>query len=189
MERLETKLTLKNVRLSYVNVYEPRAMQGSDVKKYSLVALIDKGDTEAIEAIKQGAANAMRNAGLTGITLQKVMDNLVRDGEEKDMESYNGKFFLSVKSDKKPNLYKKVDGKLVDLSGDTNEEIYSGCYAMVSLNLHAFNVSGNKGVGAYIRAVCKTEDGERLSGGSVNAAEEFGLPFAEKAQDDFSDLM
>ena len=189
MERLETKLTLKNVRLSYVNVYEPRAMQGSDEKKYSLVALIDKGDTETIEAIKQGVANAIRNKGLTGLTVQRAMDNLVRDGEEKDMESYKGKFFMSVKSDKKPGLYKKSSEGLVDLNSDTTEEIYSGCYAMVSINLSAFNVSGNKGVGAYIRAVCKTDDGERLSGGTVNAADEFGLPLAKKAENDFSDML
>lgn len=188
MERLETTVVLKNVRLSYVNVYEPRAMQGSDEKKYSLVALIDKGDTPTIEALKQAAANALRNKGLTGVSVQRVMDNLLRDGDEKDAESYKGKFYMNVKSDRKPNLYKKVNDELVDLANDTTEEIYSGCYAMVSINLAGFNVSGNKGVGAYIRAVCKTEEGERLSGGTVNAAEEFGLPFAKQVND-FRDMM
>lgn len=188
MERLETTVVLLNVRLSYVNVYEPRAMQGSDEKKYSLVALIDKGDTPTIEALKQAAANAIRNKGLTGVSVQRVMDNLLRDGDEKDMESYKGKFYLNVKSDRKPSLYKKSSEGLVDLNSDTTEEIYSGCYAMLSLNLAAFNVSGNKGVGAYIRAVCKTEDGERLSGGTVNAEAEFGIPFA-KPSTDFSDLL
>jgi hypothetical protein len=36
--------------------------------------------------------------------------------------------------------------------------------------------------------VCKTADGERLSGGVANAADDFGIPFAAE-DNDFSNLL
>lgn len=186
MEKLETKVVIKNVRLSYAHLFEPRAMEGSDEKKYSCVALIDKGDTAAIEAIKQGVANALRNAGLTRLSVASAVDKLLRDGDIKDSESYKGKFYMNVKSDKKPSVVKRMaDNTIVNVTDE--EEVYSGCYAMMSVNLNAYNRNGNQGVGAYLRAVCKTADGERLSGGVANAADDFGIPFAEA--EDFSNLL
>lgn len=187
MEKLETKVVIKNVRLSYAHLFEPRAMEGSDEKKYSCVALIDKGDTEAIEAIKQGVANALRNAGLTRLSVASAVDKLLRDGDLKDSESYKGKFYMNVKSDKKPSVVKRnADNTIVNVTDE--EEVYSGCYAMMSVNLHAYNRNGNQGVGAYLRAVCKTADGERLSGGVANAADDFGIPFAAE-DNDFTNLL
>lgn len=182
MEKLETKVVIKNVRLSYAHLFEPRAVEGSDEKKYSCVALIDKGDTEAIEAIKQGVANALRNAGLTRLSVASAVDKLLRDGDLKDSESYKGKFYMNVKSDKKPSVVKRnADNTIVNVTDE--EEVYSGCYAMMSVNLHAYDRNGNKGVGAYLRAVCKTADGERLSGGVANAADDFGIPYAAEDND------
>lgn len=184
MEKKETKVILKNVRLSYAHLFEPRAMEGSDEKKYSCVALIDKGDTESIEKLKVGVANAIHNANLTRLTVAAAMDKMLRDGDANDSEAYKGKYFLNVKSDKKPNVVKVgPDGKtLVNVTDE--DEVYSGCYAMISVNLHAYARNGNIGVSAYIRAVCKTKDGERLSGGVADAADDFGMPFAKGDIDD-----
>lgn len=52
-------------------------------------------------------------------------------------------------------------------------EVYSGCYARVSLNLYAFNVDGNKGIAAGLNNVQKLGEGEPLSGRS-------------RAEDDFT---
>jgi hypothetical protein len=52
-------------------------------------------------------------------------------------------------------------------------DIYSGCYAKVSMEAFAYNSNGNKGVTFGLRAVKKVADGERL-GPVDNASEDFG---------------
>ena len=59
-------------------------------------------------------------------------------------------------------------------------EVYSGCYARVSLNFYAFNTNGNKGVACGLGNIQKIKDGEPL-GGRTNAADDF----TTIADDDF----
>ena len=63
------------------------------------------------------------------------------------------------------------------------DEFYSGVYGRISLNMLAFNTSGNKGIAAGLQNLQKLEDGEMLAGGST-ATEDFG---GDNAWDD--DLM
>ena len=51
-------------------------------------------------------------------------------------------------------------------------EVYSGCYAKVSINFYAFNTNGNKGVACGLGNIQKVKDGEPLSGRS-NASDDF----------------
>ena len=47
------KLILKNVRFSYVRVFEPQQFQGVGEFKYSVVVLINKNDTELLKKIRE----------------------------------------------------------------------------------------------------------------------------------------
>ena len=47
------KLILKNVRFSYVRVFEPQQFQGVGEFKYSVVVLIPKTDTEQLRKIRE----------------------------------------------------------------------------------------------------------------------------------------
>ena len=51
-------------------------------------------------------------------------------------------------------------------------EVYSGCYARVSLNFYAFNSNGNKGVACGLGNIQKIRDGESL-GGRSSAVDDF----------------
>ena len=51
-------------------------------------------------------------------------------------------------------------------------EVYSGCYARVSLNFYAFNSNGNKGIACGLGNIQKIRDGESL-GGKTSAADDF----------------
>ena len=60
---------------------------------------------------------------------------------EKDDEAYEDAYFINCNS--------KTAPQIVDLNGMpiTDEtEVYSGCYARVSINFYAFNTNGNKGI-------------------------------------------
>lgn len=51
-------------------------------------------------------------------------------------------------------------------------DVYSGMYARVTVNFYPFDVNGNRGVGCGLGNVCKTRDGEPLSG-RANAESDF----------------
>ena len=52
-------------------------------------------------------------------------------------------------------------------------EVYSGCYARVSINFYCFNTNGNKGIAASINNLMLCDaTGPRL-GGKASAAEDF----------------
>ena len=59
-------------------------------------------------------------------------------------------------------------------------EVYSGCYARVSINFYAFNSNGNRGIACGLGNIQKLADGEAL-GGKTTAAEDF----ASDTDDDF----
>ena len=59
-------------------------------------------------------------------------------------------------------------------------EVYSGCYARVSLNFYAFNSNGNKGVACGLGNIQKIRDGESLGGRSYATDD-----FSTVADDDF----
>jgi hypothetical protein len=48
---MSTKVITGKVRFSYVNVWEPKSVNGSD-PKYSVSLIIPKSDTETLEKIK-----------------------------------------------------------------------------------------------------------------------------------------
>ena len=51
-------------------------------------------------------------------------------------------------------------------------EVYSGCYARVSLSFYAFNSNGNRGVACGLGNIQKIRDGEPL-GGRATAEDDF----------------
>ena len=165
-----TKVVTGKVRLSYVSVFDV-----NDKGKYSTAILIPKSDKAtidkikaAIEAVKVDPKSATNWGG-------KFLANFktpLRDGDtDRDVEKnpeYKGHYFLNANSGQKPGV---VDAQLNPIM-DKNE-VYSGCYARVSLNLYAFNVDGNKGIAAGLNNVQKLGEGEPLSGRS-------------RAEDDFT---
>ena len=60
----ETKLTTGKVRLSYANIWKPKAMAEGQEAKYSVSLLIPKSDTKTVNAIKAAIKAADLGAGL-----------------------------------------------------------------------------------------------------------------------------
>ena len=55
-----TKVVTGKVRFSYANVWEPRAMEGSDRAKYSVSILIPKTDWATLSRFKEAMDRALR---------------------------------------------------------------------------------------------------------------------------------
>lgn len=190
-----TKITTRTVRFSYAHVFQPQAIEEGQDPKYSCVLLIPKKDTATMKAIQE----AIKVAKEEGIPMWggKLPVNLklpLRDGdiERPDDEAYQGMWFLSANSPKKPGV---VDADLKPILEDEKarraggdlvspEDFYSGCWGRASIKIFPFNKGGSKGVGVALNNVQKLRDGERLGGGST-PEEDFGDDYQD---DDYDPL-
>lgn len=166
-----TKVVTGKVRFSYANVWEPRAMEGSDRAKYSVSILIPKTDSATLSRVKEAIATALKEGiAKLGGKIPPMWKNPLRDGdtERQDNPEYAGHMFVNANSDNRPGI---VDVNLNPII--EKEDFYSGCYGRASINFYAFNTNGNKGVACGLNNLQKLADGERLSGGS-SAEEDFG---------------
>lgn len=162
-----TRVVTNKVRLSYAHVTE-KASINNGPERYSCSIIIDGDDKETLDYINQAIDNAI-NVGIgkfDGKKPNKAAIKLpLRDGAEKDDENYEGKFFVNANSNQKPQIIGPDKMPITDPT-----EIYSGCYAKVSLSFYAFNHSGNKGIACGLGNIMKVEDGEPL--GSFTSADE-----------------
>ncbi|MGO4543253.1 DUF2815 family protein [Paenibacillus sp. 2TAB23] len=171
----DTKVVTGTVRLSYTHVFEPQSIDGGDAK-YSTAILIPKTDKVTLQKIK-AAVDAAKEQGKSkwGGKIPANAKTPLRDGDEErpDDEAYAGHYFLNASSKNKPGIA-KPSGK--DANGKTKfaeitdtTEVYSGCYAKVSLNFYPFDAKGNRGVAAGLNNLVKVQDGDFLGGrSSVN---------------------
>ena len=189
-----TKVVTGVVRLSYANVWEPASINGSN-PKYSVSLIIPKADTKTIDAInaavdaaiKDGAAKfggkipnkAALKLPLRDGDLEESYEYIqaVRDGDidRPDDPNYANAYFVNANSTTAPQIVDRSVQPILDRA-----EVYSGCYARVSINFYAFNSNGNRGIACGLGNIQKVRDGEPL-GGRSSAADDFSTDF----DDDF----
>ena len=177
-QKSNTKVVTGIVRLSYANIWEPASINGSK-PKYSASLIIPKSDSKTISAINSAVDAAIRDgaAKFGGKAPPRGALKLpLRDGDtERDDEAYKGAYFVNANSTTPPQIVDRAVQPILDRS-----EVYSGCYARVSINFYAFNTNGNKGIACGLGNIQKVRDGEPLSGRST--AED---DFATDLDDDF----
>ena len=175
-----TKVVTGIVRLSYEHVWEPVAVNDSK-PKYSVSLIIPKTDTKTINAINAAVENAIKDgvAKFGGkIPPRGALKLPLRDGDlEREDEAYTGSYFVNANSTTAPQIVDRAVQPILDRS-----EVYSGCYARVSVNFYAFNTNGNKGIACGLGNIQKIRDGEPL-GSRTSAADDF----ATDPDDDFLD--
>ena len=177
-KRTGTKVTTGKVRLSYAHLFEPHAIEGNE-PKYSVSVIIPKSDKETLQAIKEAVTEAKEQGkGKWGGKVPANIKTPLRDGDvdREGDEAYAGCYFLNANSKNKPGI---VD---INVQPILATEVYSGCYARLTLNFYAYNANGNKGIAAGLGNVQKLEDGEPL-GGFTRAEDDFEV--IESAEDDF----
>ncbi len=165
-----TKVVTGIVRLSYEHVWEPASINGSN-PKYSVSLIIPKDDVKTITAINQAVENAIKDGAAKfggKIPPKGALKLPLRDGDtERDDEAYRNAYFVNANSTTAPQIVDRAVQPILDRS-----EVYSGCYARVSINFYAFNSNGNKGVACGLGNIQKVRDGEPL-GGKTSAADDF----------------
>lgn len=171
-----TKVVTGVVRLSYEHVWEPASVNGSN-PKYSVSLIIPKSDTKTIAAINQAIDNAILDGAAKfggKIPPKGALKLPLRDGDtEREDEAYRDAYFINANSTTAPQIVDRSVQPILDRS-----EVYSGCYARVSINFYAFNSNGNRGIACGLGNIQKVRDGEPL-GGKTSAADDFATDLDE----------
>jgi hypothetical protein len=132
----------------------------------------DKTTLNKIKAAQKAAYEAAKGEKLKGIKPDRVKTTLRDSDDEMDLEKYpefKNTYFINVSSKTKPGI---IDAQKNPVTSE--DEVYSGVYARVSINLFAYNTAGNKGISAGLNNVQIVADGDFLGGRS-------------RAEDDFDD--
>jgi hypothetical protein len=176
---MSTKVITGKARASFVHVFEPQSINGSE-PKYSCSLIIPKSDTQTVRAI-QAAIEQAKQEGVAKFG-GKIPSNLklpLRDGDidRPDDPSYADSYFVNANSKEKPGV---VDRKRLPITDPL--ELYSGCYVRASINFYPFNTNGNRGIAVGLGNIQKWADGEPLNG-RARAEDEFGALDAEDDED------
>lgn len=168
------------VTLGYVKVFKPEENLSGKLK-YSVRVTIPKSDKALVAAINNAIAELKATATkLLGGKLPNKFELFLRDGDtdnDKNDESIKGCYYFTASSDgekKAPGCVKREGGMLLPA---TDDDIFSGCKAVVDVNFFLYgvpdakNTGGNRGIAAGLSNIMKAPGGSRIGGGrSAEAA-------------------
>ena len=172
-----TKVITGKGRLSYAYVWSPHESEndegGKGEAKYSTSFLVPKTDVETIKKLK-AAINAAADVGAKKYWGGKVPQNLklpVRDGDkeyEEKGEAYRGCYFFNASSKLAPGIVDTRNAPITE-----QEEVYSGCYARISINFYPYNKDKGRGIACGLNNIQKLGDGEPFGSVRSSAADDF----------------
>lgn len=147
---------LRNVRLSYAELFKPKAPEPGKEPKFSASFLMNKTTNAAdIKLIRDTAKKVALEKW--GANQPKNLKICLRDGAEKaDTDGYGDTtMFTSASSKTRPQV---VDADKVTPIDPSSGKIFSGCYVHALIRLWAQDNEFGKKVNAELKAVmfCKT---------------------------------
>lgn len=184
------RIMLKDVRISYANLFEPRPVgEGDNAKlKYStaiivpynhpqieqlkkLIEMLGKSKFGSNWAAVKRKRNPLRDPWKEYKAARKEAEDEGDDPNEieKPDEHLKDCFVINSSSERKPQIVDKSLSPILD-----DSEIFSGCYVNISLGGYAYDRPDNKGVGFGLNNIQLLRQGARL-GGAPNADEEFSV--------------
>jgi len=167
-------ILVKNVRLSFPQLFNPRSFEGEAQAKYSAVFLLPKGSEQAkqVEAeIRRVATDAFGDKARMVIEKQNSTNRkLLKDGDAPEgfttageqKNGYEGHLFIKGTSVTAP----KIVGRNKQLLTEADGIPYAGCMVNVQLDIWAQKNKFGTAVNCKLLAVQFWEDGERLGGAS-----------------------
>jgi len=180
------KFTLKDVRLSFPNLFEAKAPPTPGGKaKYSASFLLPRSHPQAAEIQKLIVSVATARWGGKAVEVLKALkagDRLcIRDGDAKsDIDGYAGNLFINASNDIRPMCVGGgPDGRAPVTAADGT--LYAGCQVNAIVQIWAQDNQFGKRINASLLGVQFLRDGPRLAGGGVAAADDFE-PVPQAAQ-------
>lgn len=168
-----SKIHLKNVRLSFPDLFTARAFQEGDEPKFKAAFLLGEKHPQRKEIEK--AINDVATAKW-GPKAKKILDGIrsnpnkfcYQDGNNKDYDGYADHWYISASNKARPTV---IDRDRSPLTAEDGRP-YAGCYVNAIIEIFAYTTSGN-GIAASLSGVQFFKDGEPFSGGRAAAADDF----------------
>lgn len=162
-------IRLKNVRLSFADLFKAKAFSDDQAPKYKANLLLDPSNADNAAAIKQ-----IREEAKKLVTEGKLDIADVRlcfgKGDTKKYDGYAGMVYLSASNSSRPAVVNRRREPVVE--GD-NEAPYSGCYVNASITLWLQDNKWGKRVNANLRGVQFLRDGQAFGVAPVDTDSEF----------------
>lgn len=193
--RRAVSLMLRNKRLGFVDLAQPRSVNGGK-PSYGLRVILDPTDPDvkALDAaIREVATTQWKDKA------DNVLEMLTEKGRvaflKKDYRNlkgethkgFEGKYSLGASSpgDKQPGCFDE-HGVQLDEAG-IRRKLYSGCYAHVKVEIYPLLRDDGNRIACAVLGVMFAEDGEAFGGGSGPATvDDFaGLTKAKADAEDF----
>lgn len=161
-------------RVSFPQLFEAKAMPGSEKKKYGVQCLFTVADIQKNPTEKKlwDAMKAAAQAVATEKWPKQIPVNVqspFRKGEEKEQfQGYGaGVIFISATTMTRPGIVGPDMTKLIN-----PEDFYAGCYARATVNPYAWSYMGKNGVSFGLQNIQKVREGEPF-GNRTNAEDDF----------------
>lgn len=183
---IKGQLTLKNVRLSFPELFVAKSVNGGK-PRYTANLLVPKDDKVQVKAIKS-IIDEITNEEFGGKAM--TPDRLpFLDGNEKDYDGYAGNYSISAAKPAASGRPTVVDKDKTPLAAEDGKP-YAGCYVNAIIRFYAINgKSDTKSDKSYGKRICASleviqfwKDGEPFGGGKV------GLDTLPDDEDNLDDL-
>lgn len=179
---------LNNVRISFPDLFVPKALEQGQTPKYGADFIITddtqvlavKADGTKVKTTMDKVLEAVANEAWdeNGAKMLKALEpskKCYRDGDTKMnrggeiYDGYEGTHYVAAKNKARPTV---IDRDRTPLTEDDGKP-YSGCYVNVKIDVYAMTDMKRKGVFASLLGVQFVKDGDAFSGGAVAGADEF----------------
>ena len=179
-------IILKNVRLSFPQIWTAKAYMEGQTAKYSANLLLDKeADAEQIATMKKAIKKEATRA-FSG-DIPKGLKTCLGDGVEKAYDGYENAMFVSCSSRQRPTIIDRDRTQLVE----EDDKPYAGCYVNAAISLWVQNNNFGKRINCNLTGLQFVKDGERFGGGGIKVNDVFDdiskEQAADAADDDFLD--
>lgn len=185
-EEKRERVKLKNVRLSFPSLYRTELYDGDDTGKYAATFLIPKSDKKQLKMLKDRMDLVAKEKW--GNKVPKSVQYCLLDGDEKDLDGYEGHYSVKASTKKAVGTYDRDLSLLNEAEGA--DRFYAGCYVNASIDFWAMDNKYGKKVLCNLFGVQFAKNGEPFGSGPVDAEEDFedltDGEEDEESEDDFA---
>lgn len=161
-----TKIKLKNVRLSFPSLWTTSRFGGEDTGKYEATFILDKQEhVDEILAIKK----EMQRLGAEAFKGKLPPDDklCLKDGDGLDRPEFVGKMTIKAATKRRPLV---IDRDKAPLTAEDSHP-YAGCYVHGIVTLWAQDNQYGKRINASLEGLQFVRDGEPFGSGGIDADE------------------
>lgn len=182
---MDNKITLKNVRLAFPQLFEAKQVNGEGKPAFSASLLLSQDDpqVDAVnEMIDRIAAEKWGAKAKTILAAIRGKDAVaIHNGDLKaQYEGFEGNYYISARSYNKVLV---VDRDRTQLS-QTDGRPYGGCYVDASIEIWAQDNQWGKRVNSTLRWVQFRRDGDSFAAGAPATSDEIDEISMDEGADD-----